>query len=71
MAKARKKPFKLELTPEDIALDQAISAAAARPVRDIPKAQIQAWIARDEADMAEVQASEKTLPQRPSRKPES
>jgi hypothetical protein len=24
-------------------------------VRNIPKAQIQAWIARDEADMAEVQ----------------
>ena len=55
MAKARKKPFKLELTPEDIALDNAISAAAARPVRNIPKAQIQAWIARDEADMTEVQ----------------
>jgi hypothetical protein len=29
-------------------------------MRDIPKAQIQAWIARDEADMKTFQAARKT-----------
>ena len=33
--------------------------AVAMPVRDLPKAQIQAWIARDEADMKAVQAAGK------------
>jgi len=34
--------------------------AAAMPMRDIPKAQIKAWIARDEADMKAFQAAGKT-----------
>ena len=33
--------------------------AATGPVRDIPNAQIQAWIARDEADMKTFQAAGK------------
>lgn len=33
--------------------------AATVPMRDIPKAQIQAWIARDEADMKTFQAAGK------------
>ena len=33
--------------------------AAAVPMRDIPKAQIQAWIARDEADLKTFQAAGK------------
>ena len=35
-----------------------LQPAVALPVRDLPKAQMQAWIARDEADMASFQASE-------------
>ena len=35
-----------------------LQPAVAMPVRDLPKAQMQAWIARDEADMASFQASE-------------
>ena len=34
--------------------------AVAMPVRDLPKAQIQAWIARDEAEMKTFQAAGKT-----------
>ena len=34
--------------------------AVALPVRDLPKAQIQAWIARDEADMKSFQSTRKT-----------
>ena len=34
--------------------------AAAMPMRDIPKAQIKAWMARDEADMKAFQAAGKT-----------
>ncbi len=34
--------------------------AAAMPVRDIPKAKIKAWIARDEADMKAFQAAAKS-----------
>lgn len=37
-----------------------LQPAVALPVRDIPKAQIQAWIARDEADMAAFQVTGKT-----------
>jgi len=33
--------------------------AVAMPVRDLPKKQIQAWIARDEADMAAFKAAKK------------
>ena len=36
-----------------------LQPAIALPVRDIPKAQIQAWIARDEADMETFQAAGK------------
>jgi len=34
-----------------------LQPAVAMPVRDLPKAQIQAWIARDEAEMKAVQAA--------------
>ena len=34
--------------------------AAAMPVRDIPKAQIKAWVARDEAELKVFQAAGKT-----------
>jgi len=37
-----------------------LQPAVALPMRDIPKAQIQAWIARDEADMKAFQAAGKT-----------
>jgi hypothetical protein len=33
----------------------------ALPVRDIPKAQIEAWIARDEADMKALRAAGKRI----------
>jgi bifunctional DNA-binding transcriptional regulator/antitoxin component of YhaV-PrlF toxin-antitoxin module len=36
-----------------------LQPAVALPVRDLPKAQIQAWIARDEADMKAFQVAEK------------
>jgi len=36
-----------------------LQPAVTLPVRDIPKAQIQAWIARDEADMKAFQAAKK------------
>ncbi len=36
-----------------------LQPAVAVPVRDLPKAQIQAWIARDEAEMRAVQAAGK------------
>ena len=36
-----------------------LQPAVALPVRDIPKAQIQAWIARDEAEMKAFQAAKK------------
>ena len=36
-----------------------LQPAVAMPVRDLPKAQIQAWIARDEADMKAVRAAGK------------
>jgi hypothetical protein len=34
-----------------------LQPAVALPIRDIPKKQIEAWIARDEAEMAAVRAS--------------
>lgn len=37
-----------------------LQPAAALPVRDLPKAQLKAWIARDEADMKALQAAGKT-----------
>jgi bifunctional DNA-binding transcriptional regulator/antitoxin component of YhaV-PrlF toxin-antitoxin module len=37
-----------------------LQPAVAMPVRDLPKAQIRAWIARDEADMKAFQATGKT-----------
>lgn len=37
-----------------------LQAAVALPVRDLPKAQLKAWIARDEADMKAFQAAGKT-----------
>jgi bifunctional DNA-binding transcriptional regulator/antitoxin component of YhaV-PrlF toxin-antitoxin module len=37
-----------------------LQPAAAVPVRDIPKARIQTWIARDEADTKAYQAAPKT-----------
>jgi len=37
-----------------------LQPAAAVAVRDLPKAQIQAWIARDEAEMKSFQAAGKT-----------
>ena len=36
-----------------------LQPAVALPVRDLPKAQIQAWIARDEADMKAFQSAAK------------
>jgi bifunctional DNA-binding transcriptional regulator/antitoxin component of YhaV-PrlF toxin-antitoxin module len=36
-----------------------LQPAVAMPVRDLPKKQIQAWIARDEADMATFKAAKK------------
>lgn len=36
-----------------------LQPAVAMPVRDLPKKQIQAWIARDEADMAAFNAVRK------------
>jgi bifunctional DNA-binding transcriptional regulator/antitoxin component of YhaV-PrlF toxin-antitoxin module len=36
-----------------------LQPAVALPVRDLPKAQIQAWIARDEADLKAFQAAAK------------
>jgi bifunctional DNA-binding transcriptional regulator/antitoxin component of YhaV-PrlF toxin-antitoxin module len=36
-----------------------LQPAVALPVRDLPKGQIQAWIARDEADMKAFRAAEK------------
>ena len=36
-----------------------LQPAVAMPVRDLPKKQIQAWIARDEADMAAFKAAKK------------
>lgn len=36
-----------------------LQPAVALPIRDVPKAQIQAWIARDEADMVAFQATGK------------
>ena len=36
-----------------------LQPAAALPVRDLPKAQLKAWIARDEADMKALQAAGK------------
>jgi hypothetical protein len=36
-----------------------LQPAMALPVRDLPKAQIQAWIARDEADMKAFRATAK------------
>ncbi len=36
-----------------------LQPAVAMPVRDLPKAQIRAWIARDEADMKAFQAAGK------------
>jgi hypothetical protein len=37
-----------------------LQPAVALPVRDIPKAQIQAWIARDEAEMRAFRAKPKS-----------
>jgi hypothetical protein len=34
-----------------------LQAAVTLPIRDIPKKQISAWIARDEAEMAAIRAS--------------
>ncbi len=36
-----------------------LQPAVALPVRDLPKAQVQAWIARDEADMTAFQTMKK------------
>ena len=36
-----------------------LQPAVAMPVRDLPKAQMQAWIARDEADMEAFQSAGK------------
>jgi hypothetical protein len=36
-----------------------LQPAVALPVRDLPKAQLRAWIARDEADMKAFQAAGK------------
>ena len=36
-----------------------LQPAVAMPVRDLPKRQVQAWIARDEEDMAEFKATKK------------
>jgi len=36
-----------------------LQPAVAMPVRDLPKAQIHAWIARDEADMKTFRATQK------------
>jgi bifunctional DNA-binding transcriptional regulator/antitoxin component of YhaV-PrlF toxin-antitoxin module len=40
-----------------------LQPAAALPVRDIPKAKIQEWIARDKADMKEIRPLRKKLHQ--------
>ncbi len=37
-----------------------LQPAVAMPMRDLPKAQIRAWIARDEADMKAFQSAKKT-----------
>ena len=36
-----------------------LQTAVAMPMRDLPKAQIEAWIARDEADLAAFKAAKK------------